>query len=84
MKPLPSIVAAVAVGAAVAHVMLNEPTQQAETGLGSAGSAWTWGSKAPLSGAGKNTAGRFKEGIGRVLRDDNQDQSVGAVKTGSV
>ena len=91
MKTLPWIVAAVGVGAALAYVMLNEPRPQTETGWDSAENAadraWTWGSKARLSGAGRNTAGRFKEGVGRVLGDNDladegvADQFVGAVKS---
>jgi uncharacterized protein YjbJ (UPF0337 family) len=91
MKALPWIIAGVGVGAALAYVALNEPRPQGETGWDSAENAadraWRWGSKARLSGAGRNTAGRFKEGIGRVLGDNDladegvADQFVGTVKS---
>ena len=93
MKALPWVIAGVGVGAALAYVMLNEPRPQPETGWDSvenaANRAWRWGSKARLSGAGTNTAGRLKEGVGRVLGDDDlanegvADQLVGIVKTGA-
>ena len=93
MKGLPWIVVGVGVGFALLYVMLNEPRPEAETGWDSvenaASKAWRWGSKARLSGAGTNTAGRFKEGLGRVLGDDDladegvTDQLVGTVKTGA-
>jgi uncharacterized protein YjbJ (UPF0337 family) len=93
MKALPWVIAGVGVGAALAYVALNKPRAQAETGWDSvenaANKAWRWGSKARLSGAGTSTAGRFKEGLGRVLGDNDladegvADQLAGTVKTGA-
>jgi len=93
MKGLPWIGVGVGVGADLAYVMLNVPRPQTETGWASvqnaANKAWRWGSKARLSGAGTNTVGRFKEGLGRVLGDNDladegvADQLVGTVKTGA-
>jgi uncharacterized protein YjbJ (UPF0337 family) len=89
MKGLPWILAGIGVGFVLAYVTLSEP--QTETGWDSAENAadraWRWGSKARLSGAGRNTAGRFKEGVGRVLGDNDladegvADQFVGTVKS---
>ena len=86
MKGLPWILAGIGVGFVLAYVTLSEP--QTETGWDSAENAadraWTWGSKARLSGAG-----RFKEGIGRVIGDNDladegvADQFVGTVKSGA-
>ena len=91
MKRLPWILAGIGVGFVLAYVTLSEP--QTETGWNSAENvadrAWTWGSKARLSGAGRNTAGRFKEGIGRVIGDNDladegvADQLVGTVESGA-
>jgi uncharacterized protein YjbJ (UPF0337 family) len=91
MKGLPWIIAGVGVGAALAYVALNELRPQVETGWDSvenaANRAWRWGGKGRLSGAGTNTAGRFKEGLGRVLGDNDladegvADQFVGTVKS---
>jgi uncharacterized protein YjbJ (UPF0337 family) len=89
MKALPWILAGIGVGFVLAYVTLSEP--QTETGWDSAENAadraWRWGSKARLSGAGRNAAGRFKEGVGRVLGDNDladegvADQFVGTVKS---
>jgi uncharacterized protein YjbJ (UPF0337 family) len=89
MKALPWVIAGIGVGAVLAYVMLSEP--QTETGWDSAENAadkaWRWGSKARFSGAGRNIAGRFKEGVGRVLGDNDladegvADQFVGIVKS---
>jgi len=93
MKGLPWILAGIGVGVALAYVTLSEPGPQSETGWDSvenaAGGAWRWGSKARLSGAGRNTAGRIKEGLGRVVGDNDladegvADQFVGTVKSGA-
>jgi uncharacterized protein YjbJ (UPF0337 family) len=93
MKALPWVVLGVGVGAALAYVVLNEPRPQAETGWdpmeNAANRAWRWGSKARVSGAGTNVAGKVKEGLGRVLGDDDladegvADQAVGAMKSGA-
>ena len=93
MKRLPWILAGIGVGFALAYVTLTEPGPQTETGWDSvenaADRAWRWGSKARLSGAGRNTAGRFKEGIGRVIGDNDladegvADQLVGTVESGA-
>jgi len=89
MKGLPWILAGIGVGFVLAYVALNEP--QTEAGWDSvenaANRAWRWGSKARLTGAGRDTAGRFKEGVGSVLGDNDlvdegvADQFVGTVKS---
>jgi uncharacterized protein YjbJ (UPF0337 family) len=91
MKALPWIVAGVGIGAAVAYVLLNEPSPQTSTGWDSventADRTWRWGSKSRFSGAGTKAAGALKEGIGRVLGDPDladegvADQAVGTVKS---
>jgi uncharacterized protein YjbJ (UPF0337 family) len=90
MKSLSWIVAGVGAGALLAYVILNQPRLQADTGWDSventAGRTFGWGSKTRLSGAGTNVAGKLKEGVGRVLGDNNlagegaADQAVGSVK----
>src|ERR1035437_4473586 len=91
MKGLPWILAGIGVGFVLAYVTWSEP--ETETGWDSAENvadrAWTWGSKARLSGAGRNTAGRFKDGIGRVIGENDladegvAHQFVGTVKSES-
>jgi uncharacterized protein YjbJ (UPF0337 family) len=90
MKALPWILAGVGVGAALAYVLLNEPRPLAETGWDSVENAANrtggWGSKARVSGARTNVAGKLKEGFGRLTGDANlvdegaADQVVGTVK----
>jgi len=90
MKALPWIVAGVGVGLTVALLILNEPDPQTDTGWDSvenaADRAWRWGSKARFSGAGTNVAGKFKEGLGRIVGDPDladegvADQAAGALK----
>jgi uncharacterized protein YjbJ (UPF0337 family) len=89
MKVLPWILAGIGVGFFLAYVALSEP--QTETGWDSAENvadrAWKWGAKARTSGVGRNAEGRFKEGVGRVLGDNDLadegvvDQFVGTVKS---
>jgi uncharacterized protein YjbJ (UPF0337 family) len=93
MRGLPWILAGMGVGFVLAYVALSEPEPQTEADWDSvenaADRAWRWGTEARLSGAGRNTAGRFKEGIGRVLGDDDladegvADQFAGTVKSGA-
>jgi uncharacterized protein YjbJ (UPF0337 family) len=68
---------------------LSEPHTKTgwDSGENVASRAWKWGRKALLSGVGRNTEGRFKEAIGRVLGDNDLadegvvDQFVGTVKS---
>jgi uncharacterized protein YjbJ (UPF0337 family) len=93
MKAMPWILAGVGVGAILTYLILNEPRPQTETGWDSvenaADRAWRFGSKSRFSGAGTSAAGKLKEGLGRVMGDDDladegvADQAVGAVKTGA-
>jgi uncharacterized protein YjbJ (UPF0337 family) len=90
MKALPWIVAGIGLGLAIAYVILNEPDLQAETGWdsveNSADKVWRWGSKNRLSGAGSSVAGRFKQGLGRIVGDGDLadegavDQALGSVQ----
>jgi uncharacterized protein YjbJ (UPF0337 family) len=88
MKALPWILAGVGVGAVLTYLALSEPST--ETGWDSVENAANrtakWGSKTRLSAAGRSVAGKVKQGVGRVLGDDDLagegalDQAVGAVK----
>ena len=90
MKALPWIMAGVGAGIAATYLLMNQPRMQSETGYGSVeeGAARTlgWGSKARLTGAGRNIAGKVKEGVGRMTgntRLANEgvgDQAVGSLK----
>jgi uncharacterized protein YjbJ (UPF0337 family) len=90
MKTLPWILAGLGVGAALAYVILYQPKPQAETGWDSVENAARrttgWGSKARISGAGSDVAGKVKEGFGRLTGDPDladegvAQQAVGAVK----
>jgi len=90
MKILPWVIAGAGLGLALVYVALKEPTPQAETGWDSvenaAGRSWRWGSGQRLSGTGTRAAGKVKEGIGRVLGDDDLaaeglgDQAAGALQ----
>jgi uncharacterized protein YjbJ (UPF0337 family) len=87
---LPWIFAGIGAGIAATWVLMNQPRTQANTGYDSVeeGAARTfgWGSKARVSGAGRNVIGQVKEGLGRLAgRDDIagegvMDQAAGSVK----
>jgi uncharacterized protein YjbJ (UPF0337 family) len=84
------IIAGIGVGAALAYVVLSEPSPQSETGWdpveNAADRTWRWGSKARVSGMGSGIVGKAKEGLGRALGDDDLtgegvvDQAAGALK----
>jgi uncharacterized protein YjbJ (UPF0337 family) len=89
MKALPWVIAAGAV-AATAYILLNNLGPQADTGFDSVEDAAYrsshWGSKNRLTGAGRNFAGRLKEGVGNLtgspdLADEGVlDQVAGSAK----
>jgi uncharacterized protein YjbJ (UPF0337 family) len=90
MKALPWIVAGASVGAVLTYLALSESSPQTEMGWNSVENAAKrtakWGSKTRLSSVGSTVAGKVKQGVGRVLGDDDLagegvlDQAVGAVK----
>jgi uncharacterized protein YjbJ (UPF0337 family) len=90
MKPIHWILGGMALGAAVAVILLSEPDLQHETRSGNiedaANQAWRWGTKKRFGGAADRLVGRAKESIGRVTGDDNLvgegviNQAAGAVK----
>src|SRR5207302_5941281 len=96
MKALPWIMAGVGAGIAATYLIMNQPRLQRETGYDSVeeGAARTfgWGSKARVTGAGRNIAGKAKEGFGRMTGNTElanegvADQAVGSMKdaTGTV
>jgi uncharacterized protein YjbJ (UPF0337 family) len=87
---LPWILAGIGAGIAATYVLMNQPRLQGDTGYDSvdegAARTYGWGTKARVSGAGRNLVGRVKEGVGRLTgRDDVAgegvvDQAAGAVK----
>src|SRR4051812_10108908 len=86
---LPWIFAGIGAGIAAAWLLMNQPRLQSETGYDSVeeGAARTfgWGSKARVTGAGRNMVGRVKEGVGRLAgRDDIADEGVMDQAAGSV
>jgi uncharacterized protein YjbJ (UPF0337 family) len=86
---LPWIVAGIGAGIAATWVLMNQPRLQSETGYDSVeeGAARTfgWGSKARVTGTGRNIVGQVKEGIGRLAgRDDIADEGVVDQAAGSV
>jgi uncharacterized protein YjbJ (UPF0337 family) len=88
--------AGVGAGIAATYLMMNQPRMQTATGYDSveegADRTFSWGSKARLSGMGRNVAGKVKEGFGRVTGNRNianegiGDQAIGSVEdaTGTV
>lgn len=96
MKSLPWIMAGVGAGIAATYLMMNQPRMQSASGYDSVeeGAARTfgWGSKARLTGMGRNVAGKVKEGLGRMTGNSDMesegigDQAIGSVKdaTGTV
>ena len=90
MKTVSWIFAGVGAAAAIAYVMYNQPRMQSETGWDSventADRAFGWGSRSRLAGAGRNMAGRVKEGLGRFTGNANMadegvaDQAIGSVR----
>lgn len=88
MKTLPWIVTGVALGF-TAYVFLNSPSPQYATGSDdiedAADETSLWGVKQRVAGAGRNLAGRVKEGLGRATGDaDLVDKGVGDQLTGAV
>ena len=86
---LPWIVAGIGAGIAATWILMNQPRTQTETGYDSVEEAAArtsgWGSKARVGGAGRNIAGRMKEGIGRIAgRDDIAGEGVMDQAAGSV
>lgn len=86
---LPWIFAGIGAGVAATWFLMNQPRSQAATGYESVeeGAARTfgWGSKARVSGAGRNMIGQVKEGIGRLTgRDDIAGEGVADQAAGSV
>jgi uncharacterized protein YjbJ (UPF0337 family) len=89
VKALPWIVAGIGIGFAAFYLLNTLPPQYA-TGRDeledAAHKAARWGSKQRVTGAGRNLAGRVKEGFGRVTGDDDlagegvADQLAGGVK----
>lgn len=89
MKQLPWIIAGLGFGLA-AYVVLSRPYPQYVTGSDelddAAARTGLWGTKQRLTGAGRNLAGRVKEGVGRVTGNDQltgegiTDQVAGAAK----
>jgi uncharacterized protein YjbJ (UPF0337 family) len=87
---MPWIFAGIGAGIAATYLLMNQPRMQGETGYDSveegAARTYGWGSKARVTGAGRNIAGRVKEGVGRLTgRDDIAgegvlDQAAGSVK----
>jgi uncharacterized protein YjbJ (UPF0337 family) len=90
MKPIHWILGGMALGAAVAVILLYEPDRQHETGSGNiedaANQAWRWGTKKRFAGTASRLVGQAKESIGRATGDDDLacegvlDQAAGAVK----
>jgi uncharacterized protein YjbJ (UPF0337 family) len=90
MKALPWVIAGVGVGSVLAYFILNSPGPQAEGGWDSvenaAHNAADWGSRNKISGAGRRVAGKLKQGLGRVVGDDDLagegvlDEAAGAIK----
>jgi uncharacterized protein YjbJ (UPF0337 family) len=86
---LPWIFAGIGAGIAATYFLMNQPRLQSDTGYDSvdegAARAYGWGSKARLTGAGRNIAGKVKEGIGRIAgRDDIAGEGILDQAEGSV
>src|SRR3954469_1773974 len=86
---LPWIVAGIAAGIAATWFLMNQPSLQSDTGYDSveegAARTYGWGSKARLSGTGRNIAGQVKEGFGRITgRVDVADEGMVDQAAGSV
>jgi uncharacterized protein YjbJ (UPF0337 family) len=86
---LPWIVAGIGAGIAATYFLMNQPRLQSDTSYDSVeeGAARTfgWGSKARVTGAGRNIVGRMKEGVGRLTgRDDIAGEGVMDQAEGSV
>jgi uncharacterized protein YjbJ (UPF0337 family) len=86
---LPWIVAGIGAGIAATYFLMNQPRLQSDTGYDSleesAARTFGWGSKARVTGAGRNIVGRMKEGVGRLTgRDDIAGEGVMDQAEGSV
>jgi|SwirhisoilCB3_FD_contig_31_8427963_length_398_multi_6_in_0_out_0_1 uncharacterized protein YjbJ (UPF0337 family) len=86
---LPWIFAGIGAGIAATWILMNQPSLQGDTGYDSveegAARTYGWGSKARVSGAGRNIVGRVKEGLGRVAgRDDIAGEGIMDQAEGSV
>ena len=87
---VPWIVAGIGAGIAATWVLMNQPRFQADTGYDSvdegAARTYGWGSKARVSGTGRNIVGQVKEGFGRitgradVANEGMADQAAGSIK----
>ena len=87
---LPWILAGIGAGIAATWVLMNQSRLQSDTGYDSvdegAARTYGWGSKARVSGAGRNIVGHVKEGFGRITGQDDIagegviDQAEGSVR----
>jgi uncharacterized protein YjbJ (UPF0337 family) len=84
------LLAGIGVGAILTYALFYEPTLQRETGFDevedAANKAWRWGTKKRFGAGADTLAGRVKEGIGRVVGNDDlasegmAEQAVGVAK----
>jgi uncharacterized protein YjbJ (UPF0337 family) len=89
MRAFPWIIVGVGVGLTITYLVLNEPNPQSDTGWDSvenvADRTWRWGSRSRFSGTGQQVAGRVKEGLGKILGDDDlTDQGIGDQAVGAI
>jgi uncharacterized protein YjbJ (UPF0337 family) len=86
---LPWIFAGITAGIAATWILMNQPRLQGDTGYDSvdegAARTYGWGSKARVTGAGRNIVGQVKEGLGRIAgRDDIAGEGIMDQAEGSV
>ena len=74
MRALPWILVGVGIGAVITAVFFNDPDAEYATGYdsveGAARKASGWGTKARVKGTAQSIKGAVKEGVGRIIGDD--------------
>jgi uncharacterized protein YjbJ (UPF0337 family) len=90
MRALPWILVGVGIGAVLTVVFFNEPDAEYATGYdsveGAARQASGWGTKTRVKGTAQSIKGAVKEGVGRIIGDDDlagegsAERAVGDIK----
>ena len=90
MRALPWILVGVGIGAVITAVFFSEPEPEYATGYdsveGAARKTFGWGTKTRVKGTAESIKGAVKEGVGRIIGDDelagegSVERTVGNIK----